>query len=111
MAGSERNRRHSQRMSLQVGLLLRAELPGGNSYEVQAFTLVVNTHGGLLEAPLQVTPNQKMMLVNSRTGKFAFCRAVRVKGPSDSNYTIAFEFDECNPRFWSITFPPGDWAI
>lgn len=105
------NRRRSQRVLLQIGVLLRADLPGGESYQVQAFTLMVNAHGGLLEAPLRVAANQRITLVTPQTGKLAGCRVVRVEGPSDSNYTIAFEFDERNPHFWPITFPPDDWSL
>lgn len=78
---------------------------------MQAFTLAVNAHGGLLEAPLRVAANQRITLVNSQTGKVADCRVVRVEGPSESNYTIAFEFDERNPQFWPITFFPSDWSV
>jgi hypothetical protein len=96
---------------MQIGVLLRAEMPGGETHQVQAFTRVVNAHGGLLEAPLSVTPSQKITLANMRTGEAAVCRVVHVEGPSDSNYTIAFEFDGRNPHFWPITSPPDDWIL
>ena len=101
--------RRSQRVLMQIGVLLRAEMPGGDTHQVQAFTRVVNAHGGLLEVPLGVTAGQKITLANMLTGEAAVCRVVHVEGPSDSNYKVAFEFDGRNPRFWPITSPPNDW--
>src|SRR5271168_138528 len=88
------NRRRSERILLQVNVLLSSELPGNKSYRVQAFTLVVNAHGGLLEAPVGVTINQKITLTNPQSRKSVGCRVVRVEGPVNSNFKIAFEFDK-----------------
>jgi hypothetical protein len=105
------NRRRSQRILLQVAVLVRTEMPGGKRLQIQAFTLVVNAHGGLLESPLRMTVDQQITLVNPQTRKEAGCRVVRVEGPSKELFTIAFEFDQRSPRFWPITFPPEDWGV
>ena len=105
------NRRRSQRVLLPIGVLLRTDFPNGKSCQVQAFTLVVNAHRVLLEAPIEVVANQKMTLANPQTEKVASCRAVGVKGLSESNYTIAFEFDERHAQFWPIRFPPENWEV
>ena len=105
------NRRRSQRVLLQVAVLVRTEMPGGKRLQIQAFTLVVNAHGGLLELPLRMTVDQQITLVNPQTGQEVGCRVVRVEGPSDASFTIAFEFDQRSPRFWPITFPPEDWGV
>ena len=73
-----KTRRRSQRVLLQLGVILTAAIPGRGSCQVQAFTLVVNAHGGLLEAPLKVTVNQNIKLTNPRSGQSADCRVVRV---------------------------------
>jgi hypothetical protein len=72
--------RRSQRILVQIDVLPRAEMPGGNTYQVQAFTRVVNAHGGLLEALLRVNANQKITLANLLTGEVAGCRVVQVEG-------------------------------
>jgi hypothetical protein len=105
------NRRRSQRVMLQVTVLVRAEMIEGRCLQAQAFTLVVNAHGGLLESSMKLACNQKITLINPQSGKMVGCRVVRVERPSEGNYTIAFEFDERSPQFWPITFPPEDWGV
>ena len=105
------NRRRSQRVLLQVVVLVRAEMPDGKNLQVQAFTLAVNAHGGLLESPLNLAANQKITLISPQTGQEVTCRVVRAEKPSEASYRIAFEFDQGSPRFWPITFPPKDWGV
>jgi len=106
-----RNRRRSERVILQVAVLIRAEMPGGRIAQVQGFTLAVNAHGGLLESSLKLESAQEITLINPQSGNTVGCRVVRVERPSEGNYTIAFEFDQHSPRFWPVTFPPEDWGV
>jgi hypothetical protein len=105
-----KNRRRSQRVMLQVAVLMRATLPDGRSAQVQAFTLAVNAHGGLLESPVELAANQRISLINPRSGKEVAGRVVRVEG-SSAVHEVAIEFDSRNPQFWPIAFPPEDWGI
>ena len=106
-----KNRRRSQRVLLQVAVLVRAEMPGGKPSQIRALTLVVNAHGGLLESPKKMTADQQITLVNPQTGTEVGCKVVRVEGPDKESFKIAFEFDQRSPRFWPITFPPEDWEV
>lgn len=105
------NRRRSQRVMLQVAVLLRVEMAEGRTAQVQGFTLVVNAHGGLLESSLKLTCDQRITIINPQSGKMVGCRVVRVEKPSGGNHTIAFEFDQRSPQFWPVTFPPEDWGV
>lgn len=105
------NRRRSQRVLLQVAVIITLEMPGGNSVRAQAFTQVVNAHGGLLDAPFRMSAGQRLTLVNSQSGKEAGCRVVRVDDASEGSFPTAFEFDERNAHFWPISFPPLDWVV
>jgi hypothetical protein len=53
-ASAPKNRRRSERVMLQLAVLVRANMPDRRCLQVQAFTLVVNAHGGLLESPLEL---------------------------------------------------------
>jgi hypothetical protein len=109
MADHGANRRRSERVFLQINVLLSSAPPEKQAFQTQAFTLMVNAHGGLLESPVSVAVNQKITLTNPRSGKSCGCRVVRIAGPSESQFKIAFEFDEPNARFWPIAFPPAGW--
>src|SRR6202158_2525987 len=108
---SPENRRRSQRVLLQIAVLVRAQLLGGEKVQAQGFTLAVSAHGGLLEAPVRLLANHKIKLANPQTGREVGCRVVRVEGPTEQTYKIAFEFEAHNPQFWPITFPPVDWEM
>ena len=103
------NRRRSQRVVLQMLLLLRTELADGRKVRVRAFTLVVNAHGGLLKSPLMLPANHKIALVNPQTGKEAWCKVIRSERSSPDTVSLAFEFHEPSATFWPISFPPEDW--
>lgn len=102
------NRRRSQRVLLQVSVLVGARMPEGDRVQTQAFTRVVNAHGGLLESLFPMTVGQKITLVNPRSGKEVGCRVLRVEGPSEGCFATAFEFDERSPQFWPLGFLPED---
>jgi hypothetical protein len=62
------NRRRSERVLLQVRLVVETELDPGKLARVDAFTLVVNAHGGLLEINLRLRKGQKLLLSNPAFG-------------------------------------------
>jgi hypothetical protein len=104
------NQRRSQRIPLQVAVIVRANMPNGRCLQVQAFTTVVNAHGGMLESPMKLAPGQKIVLINPISGIDVVCRVVRVERPTSTLYDVVFEFDQRSPRFWPLDFPPEDWA-
>jgi len=106
----ESNRRRSKRIMLQLAVYLRVEVSKGRCYEVQAFTTVVNAHGGLIEAPTRIDPRHQMTIVNPHTGQSVDCRIVHVNRTSGGDFSVAFEFKQPNPRFWQIDLPPEDWG-
>ena len=105
-----KDRRRSQRVSIQIAVIVRTEAQGHEHAEVQAFTSEVSAHGGRLELPLKLTTNQKITLVSPHIGSEMSCRVVRVDGSTKTCSTIAFEFSQCSPQFWLISFVPKDWG-
>src|SRR5262249_38114644 len=105
------DRRRSQRVLLQIAVLIKTEARDGTRVRTLAFTQVVNAHGGLLDAPFQMTAGQKITLVSPQTRNEAAGHIVRVDKPSEGQFPTAFEFDERSPHFWPISFPPADWGV
>lgn len=105
------NRRRRQRVMLQVAVPIKAKMPEGNRVPAQAFALVMNAHGGLLDAPFRMIPSQRITFVKPHSAKEAACRVVLVEEPSGGCFATAFEFDKRSPQFWPISFPPLDWCL
>jgi hypothetical protein len=105
------NRRRSQRVMLQIVVLVKAEMPEGDRLQTLATTVVVNAHGGLLTSPLKMVVGQKVKLVNPQTEKEVGCRVVRVQSTSEGSFMTAFEFERRIPWFWPVEFPPLDWGL
>ena len=105
------NQRRSERVLLQVRIVVDTTIEGGRHVRLDAFTLVVNAHGGLLEMSLKVPKGHKLLLTNPNLGTQELCHVVAVRGSDDGHFAIAFEFDNPSPQFWPITFPPHDWSV
>jgi hypothetical protein len=102
-------RRRSERILLQIRVVVETTTEEGKWVRLEAFTLVVNAHGGLLEMSLKVGKGHKMLLMNPVLGAQQSCRVVGLRGSVDGQFAVAFEFDGPAPQFWPIPFPPSDW--
>lgn len=98
-------------MVLQMTVRIVAETVLRAIVEEEARTLVVNAHGGLLETSWELKVGQPLVLVNPKNGVRQASRVVRVEDSQSELFVVAFEFDEPNPRFWPVTFPPSNWGL
>jgi hypothetical protein len=103
------NRRRSERVMLQMKITVIAEDIERKPRQEEAQTTVVNAHGGLLKMKIRVHPGQSMVLVNPMTKVEQTCRVVRVEDAAREYFSVAFEFNKPNPKFWPVVFPPADW--
>jgi len=106
----ERNRRRSERVVLRVPVGLSAIMPEGKRINIEAHTLVVNAHGGLLDVGMELVRGQKIRLSNEKTEIVASGRVVRVEASELGRFSVAFEFESPSPHFWPVSFPPADWS-
>jgi len=104
-----RDRRRSERVMLQMRITVIADDTERNSRQEEALTLIVNAHGGLLKMKMDVKVGQPMRLVNPHNKIEQNCRVVRVDDTATEYFSVAFEFDQPNPKFWPVVFPPSDW--
>jgi len=103
------NRRRSERVMLQMKVTVIAEDVQRKPRQEEALTLIVNAHGGLLKMKLELHVGQSMRLLNPQNKIEQSCRVVRVDDTSSEFFSVAFEFDRPNPKFWPVVFPPSDW--
>ena len=107
-----RGRRRSERVVLRIPLQLSAVLPDGRSINLEAHTLVVNAHGGLLDLGLEMVRGQHIRLRNLKTEIFTSGRVLRVEQAQEGgHFSVAFEFEAPCPQFWPVSFPPADWTV
>jgi hypothetical protein len=105
-----RDRRRSERVMLQMRITVIADDTEHKPRQEEALTLIVNAHGGLLRLKMEVHVGQPMRLVNPQNKIEQNCRVVRVEDTSPEFFSVAFEFDAPNPKFWPVVFPPSDWG-
>lgn len=111
IASSPQNRRRSERVMLQVPIVVVANSRDGVELREETHTLVVNAHGGLMKLHMEVVAGQPLVLTNPKTGAQETCRVIRVDNPPGGHTAVAFEFDRPAPQFWPIFFPPPDWGL
>jgi hypothetical protein len=104
------NRRRSERVLLQMRITVIADDTERNSRQQEALTQIVNAHGGLLKMKMDVKVGQSMLLVNPQNKLRQGCRVLRVDDTAGEDFSVAFEFDHPNPKFWPVVFPPSDWG-
>ena len=103
------DRRRSERVMLQMKVTVIAEDTQRQARREEALTQVVNAHGGMLKMNMDVQLGQPMLLVNPKNQAEQKCRVIRVDDTASEYFSVAFEFDAPNPKFWPVVFPPGDW--
>jgi hypothetical protein len=104
------NRRRSERVMLQVPVVVRVTARDGKKVEEETHTVVVNAHGGLMKLQMEIQTGQPILLINAKTKMQQGCRVVRVETSVGGQSAVAFEFDQPAPQFWPIVFPPADWT-
>ena len=105
------NRRRSERVMLQIPVVVKTQTRQGDAVEEETHTMVVNAHGGLMRLKMELQAGQPIVLINVRTKAQQSCRVVRVENPPGGHFAVAFEFDRPAPHFWPVTFPPADWGV
>ena len=101
--------RRSQRIELNVPVVVyRARGEGPQFYETTQ-TLVVSAHGALIALTDLVAPRQKLQMQNRNSGEHLECRVVSVKNASIGPPKVALEFMQPTPSFWRLAYPPADW--
>ena len=73
------NRRRSERVMLQIPIIVSTESVEGEQMQEETQTMVVNAHGGLVKLQMEVMPGQPIMLRHPRSGVEAEARVVRVE--------------------------------
>jgi hypothetical protein len=101
--------RRSQRIELNVPVVVYRALGEGPQFYENTQTLVVSAHGALMVLTDLVAPRQRLLMQNPTSGENLECRVVSVKKELIGPPKVAVEFTRPAPGFWHLAFPPADW--
>lgn len=103
-------RRRSQRLFLQVRVVVEGRLVNKSPFSEETHTIVVNAHGALVEMSASLDQGEVVHLRNVVTGEKSECNIKLVTPSGPGKFNTALEFTNPNPNFWHISFPPEDWS-
>ena len=108
-SATDAKHRRSQRILLDVPVMIRSESEQKRSFQEKTFTLAVSAHGALVLLASPVEVGQTVVVMdpkswNEREGKVAY------RGrPHAGLAQVGIEFAEPAPEFWPISALPSDW--
>jgi len=105
------NRRRSQRLFLQVPVVVEGQRANKTQFSENTQTVIVNAHGALVESGASLEPGQSVILRHARTNEQIECTVKLVTAAESGMFHLALEFNSPNPAFWHISFPPEDWSV
>ncbi len=101
--------RRSERLTLDVPLVIRGEAADRKKFQEERFTLIVNAHGALLPLGTSVSVGQKLLLLNPMNWHECQAKVVYVEPTSDGLARVGVELNHPVPQFWQVSSPPADW--
>jgi len=101
--------RRSQRIPLDVPLVIKGRTGGKQDFREETFTLSASAHGVLLALKTSVSLGQKVQLLNRKTWDEVDGQVVYVGLPNAGLTRVGIEFERPAPDFWSLAAPPADW--
>ena len=104
------NKRRSQRLFLQVRVVVEGKRANQSAFTEETHTIVLNAHGALVEMSAALDQGQVVSLKNIRTSEKSDCEVKLVTPAGAGKFNTALEFTKPNPGFWRISFPPEDWT-
>jgi len=103
-------KRRSQRIDLNVPVVVHRHPRDGPQFYESTETIVVSAHGALMALTGKVAPKQKLFVQNTASREQQECRVVYVKKEPTGPPKVAVEFTRPAPSFWRVAFPPADWT-
>jgi hypothetical protein len=103
------DRRRSERLFLDVSLIVRGESMKRKVFLETTFAISVSAHGALVVMSTKVALGQTLFLKNPGTQKEMEGRVTRF-GPLYGNQArVGINFTQPTLTFWPAVFPPKSW--
>ena len=106
---STKDSRGSQRVALNIPVVIEGMDVLGRPFSESTHRLVVNNHGALVQLDACVGLGHLLTIRHSKTGEELFCRTARLGSEASGKHEAGIEFLHSAPQFWRVAFPPPDW--
>jgi hypothetical protein len=103
------DRRRSQRLFLDVSLIVRGESVERKVFLEPTFTISVSAHGALVVMSTKVVLGQTLFLRNPGTQKEMECRVTRLSPLYGNQAQVGVDFVQPTLTFWPAVFAPKSW--
>jgi diguanylate cyclase (GGDEF)-like protein/PAS domain S-box-containing protein len=107
VTGAERRR--SERLLLDVALVIRGESTERKQFHEETFTISISAHGTLLVMATKVELGQTLTLTNPQNQHEMEGRVVRFGSPYGGLAQVGVDFTKPAPRFWPVDSLPDSW--
>jgi PilZ domain len=97
-------RRRTVRMTLQIPIKVRCQMPEGEVIDLKAFTQFVSGHGALIVMDAPLLTGQTVRLFNEMTAESVECFVTSVREKQDRRL-IGLGFVGPRHDFWHVVFP------
>lgn len=106
---AELGQRRSERVLLDVPVVVCGETLDRSAFEEETFTVTVNAHGALLMLAAKVGLGQQVRLINQASHEERVARVAYKGGDHAGLSQVAVEFARACPEFWPVSPPPASW--
>lgn len=97
-------RRRTVRITLQIPLKVRCQMPEGEAIDLKAFTQYVSAHGALIVMDAPLLPGQTVRVFNEMTSESVECFVTSVREKQERRF-IGLGFVTPRNDFWHVVFP------
>jgi hypothetical protein len=102
------DQRRSHRVHIAIQITVKGKR-GGQAFQEDTTTTVVNSAGGLMLTDLTLQQGQEITVVHKNTAEAQLCKVAFVGVGEGNRAQVGFEFEQPTPKFWRISFPPDNW--
>jgi len=102
-------RRRSERVLLDLPVVVCGESPDQRPFQEETFTITVSAHGALVMMATKVALRQKLVMMNPKNWDEREGRVAYIGSPHAGLSQVAVEFTQPSPGFWPIGDPPPNW--
>src|ERR1700680_1734190 len=104
-------RRRSERLLLDVGLLITGQSVERKLFQEETFTISVSAHGALVVLSTKVALGQRLFVKNRRTQNEMESRVTRFGPPHGKQAQGGVDFARPAPMFWPVDPLPNSWKF